>query len=492
MVRILKLGLAGVCIRLAASNACPSTQQVLANFTADGAALERPYLSDNLSVDVYVQHYVAAIVAVDQKNQQLQIEGYFRASWTDPRFARSGPCAEPITLMLPTTWPIWQPDLYYDNSLEEWYGAGSLTIHTDGAMYRSRRYNHALSCPMQFAKLPLDTQRCFLKMGSYSWDLDNVHTKPFTNGAVKLPEGYEGTSEWALKSASDEKVTEWFGAGANRKGYSYVWVYLELSRTPSSFMIFVFCTSVLFAAVSWAGLFINRAVAPARVTIAVIPVLIMLNLSNTVNSQLPPLAYLTWLTSFLAAMNWFTMLVVFEYGLVSCLMQMEVNRDRQFEAFKHIASRTKGPAAPVAPGPRAKAESFSDDRGWEDQAHQIVAAESPHQLSPEMLQVFHVFSKEVKPLDRRRVQLGFRQLGQYWSKDQIEELFILLDVEGPEMQPAHFEKMMSDIAKYLPGKAMRVAFWENPPSVQLDLAFRWFYICGILLTILAWLATLGA
>lgn len=28
----------------------------------------------------------------------------------------------------------------------------------------------------------------------------------------------------------------------------------------------------------------------------------------------------------------FTMLVVFEYGLVSCLMQMEVNRDRQFEA----------------------------------------------------------------------------------------------------------------------------------------------------------------
>ena len=41
---------------------------------------------------------------------------------------------------------------------------------------------------------------------------------------------------------------------------------------------FVFVTCILFAFASFSGLFINRAVAPARVAIAVIPVLIMLNL----------------------------------------------------------------------------------------------------------------------------------------------------------------------------------------------------------------------
>ena len=37
-------------------------------------------------------------------------------------------------------------------------------------------------------------------------------------------------------------------------------------------------TCILFAFASFSGLFINRSVAPARVAIAVIPVLIMLNL----------------------------------------------------------------------------------------------------------------------------------------------------------------------------------------------------------------------
>ena len=39
-------------------------------------------------------------------------------------------------------------------------------------------------------------------------------------------------------------------------------------------------TCILFTVVSWSGLFINRNLAPARVAIGVIPVLIMLNLET--------------------------------------------------------------------------------------------------------------------------------------------------------------------------------------------------------------------
>lgn len=61
-------------------------------------------------------------------------------------------------------------------------------------------------------------------------------------------------------------------------GFSFILISLSLQRMPDSFLMFVFVTCICFALVAWSGLFINRNVAPARVAIAVIPVLIMLNL----------------------------------------------------------------------------------------------------------------------------------------------------------------------------------------------------------------------
>ena len=152
---------------------------------------------------------------------------------------------------------------------------------------------------------------------------------------------YDGTTEWELAKVFGEVTTEWFGVGANRRGYRYVWIYLDLKRRHSAYLLFIFSTCILFSLVAWAGLFINRTIAPARVTIAVIPVLIMLNLQNSVTTMLPPLNYLTWLTSFLFLMTMFSLSVVFEYGLVSFLMHVEAARDRQFEAFKTVASAMK-------------------------------------------------------------------------------------------------------------------------------------------------------
>ena len=108
-------------------------------------------------------------------------------------------------------------------------------------------------------------------------------------------------------------------------------ISLSLARMPDSFLMFVFVTCICFALVAWSGLFINRNVAPARVAIAVIPVLIMLNLEplgmnvepsfwlinkavrNSVISNLPPLNYLTWITSYLLLMKFFCLSAVFEH-----------------------------------------------------------------------------------------------------------------------------------------------------------------------------------
>ena len=38
----------------------------------------------------------------------------------------------------------------------------------------NRGYHHELRCPMDYHMLPFDSQECFVKMASYSWDIDNA------------------------------------------------------------------------------------------------------------------------------------------------------------------------------------------------------------------------------------------------------------------------------------------------------------------------------
>ncbi|CAE7479887.1 GluClalpha [Symbiodinium natans] len=445
------------------------------------------------------------MAGIDQKLQHVSVEGYFRAEWTDPRLAQDDPCS--------------LGDIYFDNSLNEWYGAGSLFLYPDGSVYRSVRYNHVLRCPMHFGRLPFDEQQCFVMMASYSADVANINTSAFTNGAIIIPDGYDGTTEWELAKVFGEVTTEWFGVGANRRGYRYVWIYLDLKRRHSAYLLFIFSTCILFSLVAWAGLFINRTIAPARVTIAVIPVLIMLNLQNSVTTMLPPLNYLTWLTSFLFLMTMFSLSVVFEYGLVSFLMHVEAARDRQFEAFKTVASAMKKKAddedaavqehefhnhepckTPLVFPSRDKSEALrgtaggrpaeaTELRSRRSQAFADTDLDPAQKLAKQIAQVYAMFDRDHSgDLGLREVQLGFRKLGQYFSMDQVREIFHRLDVHEDMLVAKDFQRLLLNVHAYMPGKAWTISFWELQPSLQVDIAFRYIYFAGVVTAVVVWLA----
>eukprot|EP00913_Durusdinium_trenchii_P021748 g20434.t1 len=479
---------------LAAATRCPNPEEITANLTVGYDEFAHPGQLTGEPVQVEIMLFVASIVQVNQKDQQLAMEGYYRSAWTDPRLnLTQWPGCE--ALIIPTkSWPFWQPDawrdIYFDNSVKEWYGAGGLTISPNGYVYRSERFSHVFGCPMSYSTLPFDKQTCVVRMSSYAYDVSNVAANIFQAGGVDLPADYKGTTEFALRPPYSRVQTEYYGVGANQKGYNFVLLYFELQRMPDSFMMFVFVTCILFTFVSWSGLFINRTVAPARVAIAVIPVLIMLNLEtlrfrNNVISNLPPLNYLTWITSYLLLMKFFCLSAVFEYGLVSFLIQLETSRERQFEAFKHLAETVKKKA--------------KEDHGGVSKEHSgknmvTLCFFRPHSirrrrckeidLQKKFHQVYRLFDRDNSgELSWKEVQAGFRRLGQYWSRDQVMELFYGLGIvgKGKRMTTADFKRFMMDIQKYLPGKAMNITFGERPPSYQVDLVFRWAYISGVLL-----------
>jgi len=487
----------------------------------------------NEQVKVQVMLYITSIVRVDQKEQQLAVEGYYRTQWIDPRLALAerfeGCNALTMQQPLPQSLPIWQPDIYFDNSVSEWYGAGSVTIYPNGRVFRSQRFFHQFGCLMSFSKLPFDEQVCTIRIGSYSWDTSNINATLFDGGGVDVPADYKGTTEFQLAGATSEVQVLYFYGTGEAVGYSYVLIHLTLSRLADSYMTFVFVTCILFAFVSFSGLFINRAVAPARVAIAVIPVLIMLNLENNVISNLPPLNYMTWLTSYLLLMKFFCVSAVLEYGLVSYLLQVEVGQERKFQAFKHLAAVVKKKEAekldlakesmkkpdeipyplespqihaskgvlitPVAPpkSPQTSGAWVMDESKvpFDDVPFGKEEVEGAHAfLQREFEDAYRVFDRNDNgQLSKREVQLGFRRLGQYWSKDQVQELFYALGISGGTMTREDFKRFMHDVDKYLPGKAMYISFFEHPPSYQVDVGFRVCYITGVFLVTCSWLIT---
>lgn len=309
-------------------------------------------------------------------------------------------------------------------------------------------------------------------------------------------------------------------------------------------MWFVVVTGVLFILVTYSGLFIDRKVAPARVAMAVIPVLIMLNLETSVRDSLPPLNTSTWLTGIIFLMKAFCLSAVFEYGVVSYLLQQETVHAEKFLAFKQLAAmikRKEGQSSskqlefPVPSGkevelvkpqlhqfpegeeqlekkrgihidhlaqldqapsegpnflditPVIESETpvalNSDSRCISRRSRTVAHAESMMMLEKSFAEAWRFFDLDNSgKLDQREVQVGFRRLGQYWSHRQVSAIFTELGIgDRDTMNKQDFKTFFMDVENYLPPK-LQCSFWEQPPSLQVDKAFRWLYliamICG--------------
>merc|ERR1712107_920475 len=77
------------------------------------------------------------------------------------------------------------------------------------------------------------------------------------------------------------------------------------------------------------------------------------------------------------------------------------------------------------------------------------------------------------------LRLTLRQYGLYFSLHQTEELFRNVGVPpGQKMDLEQFKRMIVEFKKYMPTKDLFVHFCDKPPSLMLDIAMRWAFICA--------------
>jgi len=314
---------------------------------------------------------------------------------------------------------------------------------------------------------------------------------------IVLPEAGAWLPAWRVTETGHRFHVQQFGTGENAMQWHSLKLDVVLKRSSGYYIMNDVLYGFLFVAMSFTGFFVARTNAPARVALSLLPVLTMLNHIRGVQSQLPRVSEMTWLSTFLLISLVYNVLAVLEYGLVSYLLSMEERRAERLRVLRALSAHL-GDAYKAQLTQQSRALQLGDAVGVEVE---LKEEEGPpplkvlHSLSgldlsnllPMQQQMVHsameIFDDGDGIVSRAEMRSGLRYFNIYYTAEQVTEIFATMGVGDGEGMP------MSKFLKYLksmhePSPTLQKGFLDQPPSMQLDLAMRFGYILTYLLVML--------
>ena len=243
---------------------------------------------------VEVQMYVESIPYIHQLTQTYGLNGYMRLWWREPRLSDANRTSNLVFTANDGLAPrLWLPDLYFELAESVHFAAPgaegeSIVVKPDGGIWWSRQARLRLRCCMEFRRMPFDTQRCPVRMGSYANSASEIELR-------WKPEALPGViglhrDTWEVTGALQRDKIDVYAT----YNYSHVEGFVDLERSPTSYLYFILLPLVMVL-LSYLGFWINPAATPARVTLGVISILTVVTNLLSLRSTLPPLPYFTWL-----------------------------------------------------------------------------------------------------------------------------------------------------------------------------------------------------
>lgn len=290
-------------------------------------------------VIVQAQFHLVYLDRVDQVLGQVTLGGYLRQWWKDDRLAynttANGGCFDLVQLP-PNFDPfsvIWTPNIYIDNIVDVIHeGSNLVQISPDGSIWWSQQVQIKVKATMMFMKLPFDSHTISVVVASYSLDNRIIRlvakggTPGAPSGGVGMSSEPVDSSMWEIQNGESRTPQGLSTPGTLKIKFGGTWDYLSMSffiaRKPKYFLEQVVIQDFLFLGVSYAGFYVNPSVAPARAAMAVIPVLIMRTLANSVFRGLPQLSYSMWMADYLQVSMWLCVLCVMQFAITQyCLLR---------------------------------------------------------------------------------------------------------------------------------------------------------------------------
>lgn len=407
---------------------------------------------------------------LDEKANALTLHGYETYSWRDARLNHTvAPgCYRddhhpPEWIMTPLVIAkLWHPDVFVVNAMDErraFRETDSVYVGTDGRITVTYQSSRTVACQLRLYNFPMDVQRCHMWVGSYGYVSRQVliEAGPI---APSMEQASVFNNQWKIENAWVDAVL----ANFETLEYSEAHLGIKFRRKHRYYVSEAIFPALFFLAIAWAGFWVDRNSPPARVAIAVIPVLIMRTLLNGVYANLQIISYSIFLTSILHLGESLAVICVFEYALVSCVLQRE--RRRLEEHRLYIALRV-----PILHYVQmSEADARSDDENRPGPRASVVAAVD---------RLRDRFERYASVEDGRVYGSGLASLlrahcGRHASPSHIE---FMMDFMSPGSKSLSFAKVVEFLVDYdrlFPASigCVRRLFADMPLSEQIDVVFR--------------------
>lgn len=300
---------------------------------------------------VEVQFKLMSVNDVDEKLGHVTLNGHFQTWWKDPRLAfngiADGGCLDAVDLrgdLGEDT--IWTPDLYIDNvvRLEE-SGAKLTSISPEGVVWRSWQILVTVMADFDLSLLPYDRHTVDLVVASYSQPATRLRMIPRGGKLGEVVTGFGlvapnlRSKVWALSGS--EMPDTYATAGRVRttdEPWDYVHLRLELERKPRYYIDQAVYPVAVLAMISYSQFWVDSDSAPARATLAVIPVLIMRTMCSFVYGSVPQGSQHMLLSDFLFMVNLMVAIAAVEFAMVQYLCQVEQHRAAKLRGLSSARS----------------------------------------------------------------------------------------------------------------------------------------------------------
>jgi len=173
-------------------------------------------------------------------------------------------------------------------------------------------------CPMTFNSFPLDVQVCLFQVGSFNYD----------NGKMVFVDDEFLANQSQIRSVLDYSVEiQKLPKGeqnyqAPTGNYSVAGFKLILVRKISHYIITCYLPSAMFVLVSWISFLIPADIVPGRMTLLITIFLVLVNIFNTITTNIPKAEGLTAIEAFVIVCVLFVFGALMEYAGI--LLQMKL------------------------------------------------------------------------------------------------------------------------------------------------------------------------
>ncbi|XP_069172967.1 glycine receptor subunit alpha-4 isoform X3 [Procambarus clarkii] len=281
----------------------------------------RPPKKEGRPTKVYFHVTVMGIDSINENSMTYVADIFFAQSWKDHRLRLPENMTSGYRL-LEVDWlnDLWRPDSFFKNAKQVTFQTMTIPnhyvwLHKDSTILYMVKLTLTLSCAMNYAIYPHDTQECKLQMESLSHTTEDLVFDWDADVPLEVDDNIE-LPQFDLVKNHTADCTQVYITG----NFTCLEVVFQLRRRLGYYLFHTYMPTCLIVIMSWVSFWIKPEAAPARVTLGVTSLLTLSTQHAKSQASLPPVSYIKIIDMFMSTCTVFVFLALMEYALVNVVL----------------------------------------------------------------------------------------------------------------------------------------------------------------------------